>query len=235
VTKFKYRLHDGAEYGNYGWVYIDVGNVKPWAVGESWVGKVGEFLSVPSLADRGDGWDLDSDDLTAEIVGAEPKNLTFNSDGSYTYTYINGHEEFTFRVFDGAEWSDPIPVHLQGYQSALNVDTPDVDNVNKAPVATDDGIYYANRNQTIHGAIPSLLFNDIDPDGDPLQFTSTVLSGTGPGGSAVTLDLNDTTGPLGFTGGEPGTYTYTYTITDGEFDSTANLTILVLNNAPYRD
>lgn len=54
------------------------------------------------------------------------------------------------------------------------------------------------------------IANDTDPNGDPL---SLVAAGTAPAGTAVSADLSR--GTLTFTGSVPGSFQFTYTVSDG--------------------
>ncbi len=101
-------------------------------------------------------------------------------------------------------------------QVTLNVLEP----LNRPPVARDDSNEVANG-----GSITtSVLFNDSDPDGDPLSIDLT--SGTDSSSAAARLN-ND--GSIAFTAapGASGTAVIGYEIADGEFTSSATLRITV--------
>ena len=61
--------------------------------------------------------DPDLEPLTAELPGAPIQfgTLTFNSDGSFTYvpdTNYYGSVYFTYRAYDGTEYSTPVQVSI---------------------------------------------------------------------------------------------------------------------------
>ena len=63
--------------------------------------------------------DTEDDPLTAELVlgpSVEDGTLIFNDDGSFTFTpaeTISGNATFTYRAFDGFNYSDPVTVTIQ--------------------------------------------------------------------------------------------------------------------------
>lgn len=96
--------------------------------------------------------------------------------------------------------------------------TVDVDDVNKPPIAVNDSVSI----DMDTAATLYVLGNDVDPNGDVL----TITGNTDPAnGSAVqNADGSFTYTPnAGFTGVD----VFTYTITDGEFSSTAEVRIVV--------
>ena len=102
-------------------------------------------------------------------------------------------------------------------QVVLNVLKP----LNRPPVARDDSNEVANG-----GSITTpVLFNDSDPDGDPLSINLTSGSDSSVGSARVTND-----GSIAFTAlpGAAGTAVIGYQISDGEFTSDAALRITVL-------
>ena len=101
-------------------------------------------------------------------------------------------------------------------QVTLNVLQP----LNRPPVARDDS------NEIANGAsiTAPVLFNDSDPDGDPLSISLT----SGPDASLGSARLNND-GSIAFTAspGASGTAAIGYEISDGEFTTSATLRITV--------
>lgn len=178
-------------------------------------------LSVGVPGVLGNDTDVDGDTIRAELVsGPANGTLTFNSDGSFTYTALlnfSGTDSFTYRAFDGSAYSAPATVYI-------NVSSP-----NQAPTATGDS-YATAEDIPLAVAAPGVLSNDNDPDGDTL---------------AAVLDSGTTYGTLTFRSDGRFTYTpfanyngpdsFTYHATDGSLDSgavTVSLTVSPVNDPP---
>ncbi len=160
------------------------------------------------------GSDADGETLTFSIVNG-PANgaltgltqmpptsagVTYTPNGDY-----NGPDSFVFRADDGNAGSATAVVNI----TVKPVDDP--------PIANDD-VFSTAQNQT---ATRNVLFNDSDPDGDPL----TVVSVTqGANGSVTTDGTNATYVPdEDFVGMD----SFTYTISDGTSTDTATVIVTV--------
>jgi VCBS repeat-containing protein len=157
--------------------------------------------------------DADGDPLTATLV-AGPTNgtLTLNADGSFSYTpsaNFNGSDSFTYSASDGTSSTDPITVTIT------------VNPVNDSPIAEDDA-YSVVAGNTLEVALPGVLANDTDVDGDAL--IATLVSG--PSSGTLTLNAD---GSFSYTpnSGFTGTDTFTYTAGDGSATDEATVTINV--------
>jgi large repetitive protein len=102
---------------------------------------------------------------------------------------------------------------------------------NTAPVAIDDFFYFVNEDDTLPVAVPGVLGNDVDPDGDPLTaelVSNPVFAASftlNADGSFVYVPLLNYNGPDSFT----------YRANDGTLDSniaTVSLTVVPVNDAP---
>jgi VCBS repeat-containing protein len=159
--------------------------------------------------------DADGDPLTAALVsGPANGTLVLNADGSFSYTPsadFSGSDSFTYTASDGTLTTDPITVTIT------------VDPVNDAPIAVADE-YTVAENETLDVALPGVLANDTDADGDVLA--ATLVSGPANG----TLTLNSD-GSFSYTPnmGFDGTDSFTYTAGDGVATSEATVTITVTN------
>jgi hypothetical protein len=155
--------------------------------------------------------DPDSDPLTAELVdGPASGQLTFNANGSFTYTpeaNFHGQVTFTYRAFDGTDWSEFATVTIT------------INPVNDAPFAVDDWILADYETPLTISA----LGNDFDVDGDSLS----IVSHTPPSHGTLTLNQNQTftyTPTLGQSADD----SFTYTIADPSgATSTATVDIVV--------
>jgi VCBS repeat-containing protein len=170
-------------------------------------------------------FDPDGDPLTATVApGGAPFDgtLTLNPDGSFTYTpsaHFAGTDTFTYLASDGVEQTSAIVT--------INV-------TNQAPVTNPDTFSVLHDHQLTvgagHGFIFGVLFNDSDPDGDPLTVLPFpvdfdphhgVLNLAADGGFTYTPDA-----------GFVGTDTFTYLATDGVTRTPGTLTINVTDQAP---
>ena len=164
--------------------------------------------------------DPDGDIMTAAVVdNVSNGTLTFDPDGSFTYTPnadFFGTDRFTYRANDGTDDSNVATVEI------------DVKPANDAPVAKTDA-FTVDEDGALAEA-EGVLANDVDVDGDPLtvELVSDVTSGV--------LSLN-----------ADGTFTYTpdadfagedrfiYRTSDGTATSNlaaVTITVKGVNDAP---
>jgi len=159
--------------------------------------------------------DVDGDTLTVTDATAANGTVTINADNTLNYlgnTDYNGPEAITYTISDGNDGTDTATV------------TFDVASVNDRPVANND-TSATNEDTTV---TIDVLTNDTDVDGDALTVTgATATNGT------VTINADST---LAYQGNQDfnGTDTITYTVSDGELNSTATTTVTVnsINDAP---
>ena len=166
--------------------------------------------------------DPQADPLTAVIArGPSNGSLSFNADGSFTYTpnaNFTGVDSFTYRPDDGSSPGNTTTV------------TINVDPANDAPIANADN-YSVDQGDTLSVPVATgLLDNDADADGDPL--TVTVVTGPSNG----TLGLNPD-GSFSYTpdAAFAGTDSFTYVANDGTEDSapaTVVINVAAGNAAP---
>ncbi|NQT41467.1 MAG: tandem-95 repeat protein [Planctomycetes bacterium] len=196
-------------------------NVAPVAVDNTYSVAEDGSLNVAEPGVLTDDTDADGDPLTASLLtGPTDGTLALSADGSFTYTPdadFNGADSFTYRAFDGADYSNTAVVSIT------------IDSVDDAPVAGDD-TYIGDQDTPLNVTLPGVLANDTDPDGDTL---SAVLD-SGPTNGSLTLG---TDGSFDYTPNPSffGTDTFTYTANDGDLDSnvaTVTITVNRVNNAP---
>src|SRR5206468_97406 len=121
--------------------------------------------------------DVDGDTLNAVLV-SQPRhgNLTLNSNGSFSYVpsaNYNGSDSFTYKANDGQADSSIATVNIT------------ITGANDAPVALNDSY------PTLHDAppilaVPGVLANDTDVDGDALS----ALLVSQPTHGSLTLNSN---------------------------------------------
>ena len=171
--------------------------------------------------------DVETDSLSATLVsGPAHGTLTFNADGTFTYTpdvNYNGPDSFTYKVNDGADDSNVATVNLT------------VTAVNDAPVATD-GSYPVTEDTPVSGnVLTDDTGNGVDSDIDSPTLTVTQFKvGTTTYAAGTIAHL--TQGDLVI--GTDGSFTFTpkanyngavpaaiYTVSDGTLTDTGTLTL----------
>ena len=218
TDSFTYQLSDGITVSNTATVTINIhaANDAPVATADTVATNEDTPVSGNVLAnDR----DAEGDSLTATLVnGPASGDLTFNADGSFTYTpdaNFHGSDSFTYEVSDGNGGTDTAIVAIT------------VSAFNDAPVANDDSaISDEDTAVTI-----DVLANDTDLDGDSL---SVVDPQRGPANG--TLEVNSD-GTVTYTPNANfhGTDSFTYLTNDGQAASniaTVTITVSSKNDAP---
>ena len=163
--------------------------------------------------------DPNGDTLTAELR-TQPAHgtITFNSDGSFTYTPETGYQgsdSFTYVATDGVNESNVAVVTITG-----------VELQNTPPQAIPDSYSVTGGGQLVTDATTGVLQNDSDADGDSL----TAVAKSQP--SHGTLTLSDD-GSFTYTpeASYLGTDSFTYVANDGIADSSeVTVTIDVQQN-----
>ena len=171
--------------------------------------------SVTATAETGvmaNDSDIDGDALSATLLwGPAHGEVTFNSDGSFTYTAAEGYsgeDSFKYQLNDGMANSNVATVTLHMVEESEN--TP--------PVSQDDS-YTVDAGSTLTVDAPGVLGNDAD--GEPM--TTELVAG--PANGALSLN---TDGSFSYTpnDGFSGTDSFTYTASDGIFSgNVATVTI----------
>jgi hypothetical protein len=118
LVTFSYTVSDGHGYTATHQVYIYVTNTPPVGVTDSYTVAANGVLQVTNAASGvlGNDSDANSDTLRAVLVsGPSSGTLWLNNNGTFTYrpnTGATGIDTFTYRAFDGAQYTDPITVTL---------------------------------------------------------------------------------------------------------------------------
>lgn len=227
TDSFTYRPNDGTEAGNLVTVTINVAPVNDAPVSVSDAYTLDEDSSITTTLANGvlsNDSDIEGSGLNAVLVSGPARGtLSFNANGTFTYTPIanaNGTDSFTYRAFDDT---------LLGGQ--ITTVTLAIRPVNDAPVGVNDSYTIAEDN-TLTIAVPGLLGNDIDIDGDRLRVSSSTTSPATNG--TLLLDPN---GNFVFTPNRDfnGTATFQYSLTDGTVirgPVQVTITVTPVNDAP---
>ncbi len=211
---FTYTLSDGEGGTDTATVTINVLNIGPVATDDVTSVAVGESQIVDVLANDSDP-DGDVSELSVIDFTSSNSNLvvTNNGDGTLSIQAMPGSVgvstiEYTISDADGG--------------TATATVTVTVTDPNTAPVAVDDAFFTTmNRSTTIN-----VLANDTDPDGDDLTLVSVDTEGLIGTVEDINADGTLTYVPPADWCGETS---FTYTITDGTQESTATVTITVLD------
>jgi len=222
IDSFQYTVDDGSLDSSPATVTITVDPVNDAPVAEDDAYQLSTDDALHVDADSGvlaNDTDVEDDDLTASVVATTAHGaLDLDGDGSFTYTPnsgFHGEDSFTYRVYDGSDYSDEATVTLT---------------VNDPPEATDDAYTIEEDGVLSKDAQAGVLANDTDTNDDSL--TATVVSQPSHG----TLVLNGD-GSFDYTPGPNfnGTDTFTYKADDGFTDSgtaTVTITVEAVNDAP---
>ena len=166
---------------------------------------VGDAITVTLTDDNSEaGFDNGS---TVEINGVDVSaSFTDNADGTYTYTYT---------VAEGnADWTaGNLPINIQIQDDALNVTT--------VTAFTDGNTLAGDANS------PDITGVAVSPDGvtsnvgDAITVTLTDDNSEAGFDNGSTVEINGVDVSASFTDNADGTYTYTYTVAEGNADWTA--------------
>jgi len=196
------------------------GNSEPVARDDSLISDEDMAILIDLLADNGNGIDFDPDEPDNSIVpstlqiGLAPAGaLVNNLDGTVSYTPpadFNGVDNFTYTVRDS----------LGAFSNQASV-TINVNAINDAPIAVTDTAF-TNANEAV---VIAVLDNDDDVDNDPLTLIDVTQ---GSNGSVANNGTQLTYTPdAGFAGVD----TFSYTISDGVLQASANVTVSVNGTA----
>src|SRR5690606_23603918 len=135
------------------------------------------LLTIAAPGVLGNDTDIDGNPLTAVLEnGPANGTLTFNADGSFTYTpkaNWNGTDSFTYLTYDGTAFSNVATVTIA------------VNEVNDAPVASADAYTTAEDPQPTLSP-PGVLGNDTDVENHPF----TAVLENGPANGTLTLNAD---------------------------------------------
>jgi VCBS repeat-containing protein len=223
TDRFTYRANDALADSNLATVTITVTPVNdpPLAADNAYTGLQDTPLVVTAPGILANDSDVDGDDLMAQLdAGPVNGTLALNSNGSFTYIPTAGFvgtDSFTYMAHDGTEASNVATVTIT------------VTSTNDPPVAADDG-YTTAEDTLLTVAVPGVLGNDTDADGNPL----TALLISPPAAGILTLNNN---GSFTYVPGADfhGTDTFTYRARDGMAESnlaTVTITVTPVNDSP---
>jgi VCBS repeat-containing protein len=221
IDSFTYRAFDGADLSDLVTVTINVDH-RPVAAADSYNG----LEDVPISISVGEGVllndsDGDDDPMTAVLLaGPSHGVVALATNGSFSYTPAEnyaGADSFTYRAFDGDQFSEPatVTITLAGQ--------------NDAPTAADDTYaLFANEPLTV-AAAGGVLANDVDVDGEAI--TAVLVNNAVNGALSLSANGSFTYAPAA---DFVGTDVFTYRATDGTLQSPVRTVTLTVNPASLR-
>ena len=197
------------------------GNCAPQASDDQYATNENSALVISAPGILANDYDVDGDALTATLEnGVTHGTLSLKNDGSFSYTPdtgFTGTDVFTYLASDGELTSSSAEVTIA------------VSEVNYAPTAYADA-YTTNEDTALIVAVPGVLGNDADADGDALSAVLTTV----PNHGALVLNADGSftyTPALDYAGADA----FSYRAFDGQTQSsgvTVSLTITQVNDAP---
>ncbi|WP_175545939.1 Ig-like domain-containing protein [Salegentibacter echinorum] len=149
-------------------------NTAPVAADNTYSIDQNEVLTIPAPGILQNDTDSEDDNLTASLVtNVSNGTLTFNADGSFTYTPNTGFigsDSFTYKANDG---------ELDSNIATVTINVNSITAPNTAPVAADN-TYSIDQNEVLTIPAPGILQNDTDSEEDNLtaSLDSDVSNGT---------------------------------------------------------
>lgn len=221
---FTYKIFDGAAWSSLATVTINLTNTLPTGRSNSYrFHHTENFTKSAADGVLRDDTDFDGDAIEAKLDdNVAHGEITLESDGSFIYLPTAGYvgsDSFTYRVFDGAEYSSPITVNLEVW--------------NAIPTGVQD--VYSMHHGTSQ-SFSSVLGNDVDWDGDTMTAKFSAPS-------QGTLDPHSD-GTFTYTPGRvdaenekspdfTGNVTFSYQIFDGvQYSAPTSVSIQVRNSLP---
>jgi VCBS repeat-containing protein len=196
-------------------------DLPPQAIADAYAAEEDIVLNVSAMEGvLANDSDPEGNPLTAALV-TQPAHgqVSMNPDGSFAYTPVadyNGTDSFIYAASDG------------DLRTRASV-TLTIAGVNDAPIAAPDA-YNLQEDQFISEAVPGVLDNDSDIDGDVL--TAILVDTTTHGSLTLNADGSFDYQPDGDWNGEDS---FTYQASDGELYSaaeTVTLQVQPVNDAP---
>ncbi len=211
----------GTFYGTVVTVNIVEDNILPIAIEDNYTISSGgpRILNVTENDYDPDGDPISIPDPTNDII--QPLNGTAiisGIDNNIIFTpneSFIGHDEFSYRIFDGELYSEFVLVNIEVLEG------------NNSPIGVDDTytvMYNSFLNITVSNG---LLANDSDPDGDPIHIS--LVSQPTSGGVVVLNPTSPNDGSFIFVpnGTTPEQVSFTYEVSDGDLTNTATVFISV--------
>ena len=175
--------------------------------------------------------DVDSDPITQYSLSSQPQEGSFqisSTTGSGTYSPIASKLHYTQTPASNGQYE---LVDSFGYSCSDGVSSGSGSfqvTVYNTPPVTHTDYYTFQRNRGIANTQSlNVIVNDTDPDGESISLQSHVTSSSGADVSVVNGQISYTPVPT-----FAGTDTLTYSITDGNLQTTGTVYVSMVNNPP---
>ncbi len=220
---FTYQVTDGTSNSNQAIVLITVTaiNHAPQSSDDHYSASEDQALTIDLPGVLANDIDPDGDTIQAILVVAPLHGtVSLNANGNFVYTpaaNFNGSDSFSYKSNDGALDSNVATVFI------------DVQAVNDAPVANNDS-FSTNEDVVLQAALPGVLGNDVDIDGNTLS--ATLVAGSAHGSVVLNSDGTFTYTPAFHYHGPDS---FTYRSNDGTAESniaTVAITVNSVNSIP---
>ena len=170
----------------------------PVAVAEAYSAVEDNTLNVATGGVLGNDTDRNNDVLTAFIVtNAANGTVTLNTNGTFTYqpnANFNGNDSFTYRAFDGLQYSDPVSVTIS------------VASVNDAPAGADALLTILEDSTKTFSAAD---FGFTDTSDSPANALQAVIISSLPGAGSLKLGTTPVTAGQSIAVADIGSLTFT--------------------------
>ncbi|WP_424357713.1 tandem-95 repeat protein [Methanocella sp. MCL-LM] len=215
TDSFTYKANDGALDSAAATVSLIV-NMAPVASDNTYNINEDGTLTIAASGVLENDHDPDGSTLTAVLAeGPDHGTVTLHTDGSFVYApwgNYHGQDWFTYRAYDGLEYSEPRTVTIT------------VNSINDIPYAGDDA-YWVDEDGSLNIQASGVLGNDADYDGDSIS--AYLASGTSHG--SLTLYGN---GSFSYkpSSNYNGQDSFTYRAGDGSANSTTATVRIYVNS-----
>ena len=203
----------------------------PYSANDSYSVAAGGVLTVPPNGVLANDFDMDGNTLTAQLYMPAPMGtVTLSSNGSFVYTApsaFTGTVPFYYRAFDGTEFGNMATVNITVTSGGSSGGGGGSSNQPPVPVADS---FFVEQNTS--GAKLPVLWNDTDPNSNPLSITSVTTPDHGTASSQFDSYTNMNVVSYSPTSGYTGSDSFNYTISDGSLtaSTTDTLTIHAVDN-----
>lgn len=204
----------------------------PYSFNDSYSVASGGVLTVPANGVLANDIDMDGNALTAHLyMPAMMGTVTLNSNGSFVYTApsaFTGSVPFYYRAFDGTEFGNMATVNIT-VTTGGGGSGGGGGSTNQPPVPGPDSFFVE---QNSSGAKLPVLWNDTDPNSNPLSITSVTTPAHGTASPQFDYYTNKTIVSYSPIYGYSGADSFNYTLSDGSLtaSTTDTLTIHAVDN-----
>ena len=204
----------------------------PYSANDNYSAVAGQTLTVNAAGVLANDYDPDGSPLSAQLMSMPSiGSVTLNSNGGFTFqspSGYSGYSTFSYRAFDGIETGNTATVTISIASGGTGPGSPPPagsgGGSNQPPVIVADS-FYAEQNSS--GAKLPVLWNDSDPDNNPLTVTS--VSNVQTGTASPSYDMYSGRYVVSYSppSGCTGASSLNYTVSDGTASGTAPVSLTI--------